>query len=153
MTSITHSVRAHAEMRQDLKTSVRAKAATPSACRVVCRQMHSEIRSSGRERVACDQAVVPAARASTSVGTSRASRHLGSSYLRYLNRQLSAHKTLCAPSRPLTDLEQREVRVRARAQWQVTCSHGKSQWATLHRAENTKKRARMHAVDDVHRAE
>ena len=165
MTSITHSERAHAEMRQDLKTSVRAKAVTPSANRVVCRQLHSEhvarggaeldalleeIRSSGRERVACAQAVVPAARASTSVDTSRASRHPGSSYIRYINRQLSAHKTLCAPARPLTDLERHEVRVRAHAQWQGMCSQEKSQWATRNRAENNK-RARMEAVEDVQR--
>ena len=138
--SIDPSERSHGAMRQDLRSSGRARSHTVSANRILTREAldahrarggsgridYATIMDAGSEAIKDASALeseegLPALPAAASalvrVCDKKASRQLGSAYLQHSNVVEASHKALRGRNRKLTPDDQRQISERAKATW------------------------------------
>ena len=107
--------RAHAQVKQDLKSATRGRTSEQSQDRVFCKQVRAtHIARKGTDpAVLCPSVAAPA----DDVDLQRKNKHAGSAQLRHRNNKLQAWKSLQAPNRAMTDAERADVIRLSDADW------------------------------------
>jgi len=118
--------RSHAQMRQDLKSEVRARSFTRSANRSVCQQLRvAHVQKGGEDPLRSAKSF------STSMpakGVPHGSSHGGNPRLTWQNQRLADLKGRFAPDRPLTSGELDDFRQRCASDWRALTDDERRCW-------------------------
>ena len=117
--------RAHAQVRQDLRSATRARDVGESQNRVVCRQT----RAAHLARKGSDPAVFcPAVAGPAAAMEHHKNNHPGSAKIRHRNHKMKVWKALHAPSRKMIPAELEDVRSLADQDWVLMEQEERQQW-------------------------
>jgi hypothetical protein len=137
--AVDFSERSHAQMRQDMRSSGRAKSASASASRVYCQQVRAELVSRG--------ALDPSSATSAGLGCMQEEGNQGgvmaqqqppapggNPYFDFLNFSMSTYKATFAKDAVMTDGDMAKVRTRAREAWDAMTQQQRDLWLVIYRA-------------------
>lgn len=147
--SVDFSERSHAQMRQDMKSSGRAKSASASANRVYCHQVRAELIQRGWPDFAAEPLAAPGCGSAAEpreegVLAERAKPRVINTFLAFLNFRMESYKSSFSEGRPMTAQEMDRVRVRAREAWARMTPEEQDRWMILRRARRAEAEAQPH---------
>ena len=154
--AVDFSERSHAQMRQDMRSSGRAKSASASASRVYCQQVRAELVSRGSLDPSGPSAGPGCVQEQGNNGDvtiqQQPPAHGGNHYLDFLNFSMSTYKDTFAKDAQMTDGERTRVRTRSREAWDAMSHQERERWLVMYRARAMQARLGEHgppAVDPL----
>ena len=140
---IDHTERSHGQLRQNLRSSTRARSFTRGANYMVCQELRSaHIQKGGRDPAVLDASSCGTATASAEGATPGAAStkrpsggHTANPYLFFRNQKLASRKKVVASDRKLTQEELDGIEVACRSEWEGMDRAERANWERLYAAQ------------------